>query len=290
MNDFPRLAVFGHPVEHSLSPQLHRRFSQSTGIELHYEALAVPPGMLAAVLPGFALNQGIGANVTLPHKVDAFALASERTPRAEHAGSVNTLKSLGGDRWLGDNTDGAGFIEDLRQGAGFDLKGKRILVVGSGGASRGVASALCAESPALLVIANRTPSRAEEVVNALNDLSGQCDLQASTLADSNNAGPYDLVVNSTSAGLDGNIPHLPDGLFSGGAIACDLIYGQCAQPFLSWAAKQGASQTRDGFGMFVAQGALSFECWFGVKPDTRDISLSELTGLHANAGAPPPEG
>jgi shikimate dehydrogenase len=259
-----RYVVIGNPVAHSRSPEIHARFARATGEDLVYERLLVEPGDFARAAREFFASGGRGANVTLPFKVDAFAFAKERTPRAGQAGAVNTLAVRGGVI-LGDNTDGAGLVRDLAANLGLALADRRILLLGAGGAARGVVGPLLALRPAELVVANRTRARALELAQAF---AAAGPVRASGL-DEMGAG-YDLVVNATSSSTRGEPLALPAGVFAPGATAYDMAYGEAARAFLDGARAAGA-RTSDGLGMLVEQAAESFFLWRGKRPDTAGV-------------------
>jgi shikimate dehydrogenase len=259
-------AVIGNPIAHSKSPRIHAEFARQTGEDLRYEAILAPRDGFAAVVAEFRAAGGKGLNVTVPFKLDAFALASERTERAEQAGAVNTLR-FDGAAVLGDNTDGAGLVADLTGRLGFALRGKRILIMGAGGAARGVVLPLLRQQPESVAIANRTIEKAralERQFAALGPVSsgGYPELRNRK---------FDLVVNATSAGLTGELAPLPAGLFAAGALAYDMTYGPDHARFAAHATKDGAAQVADGLGMLVAQAAESFFLWRGVRPDTAPV-------------------
>ena len=263
-----RYGVFGNPIGHSKSPQIHALFAAQTGQALSYEPLLAPLEEFPAFARAFFEN-GQGANITVPFKEQAYRMADELTERARRAGAVNTLKKLEDGRLLGDNTDGAGLVADLLN-AGVTLSGSRILLLGAGGAVRGVLEPLLAHRPAALVIANRTASRAEQLVQEFAELGS---LSASGFAEL--AEPVDLIVNGTSASLGGELPPLADSLIVAGRSFCyDMMYSAEPTPFCRWAAALGAT-TRDGLGMLVEQAAEAFELWRGVRPDTAPV-LAEL--------------
>ncbi|CJL05015.1 shikimate 5-dehydrogenase [Streptococcus pneumoniae] len=263
-----RYGVFGNPIGHSKSPQIHALFATQTGQALSYEPLLAPLDDFPAFARDF-FRGGRGANVTVPFKEQAYRMADELTERARRAGAVNTLKKLEDGRLLGDNTDGAGLVADLLN-AGVTLSGRRILLLGAGGAVRGVLEPLLAHRPAALVIANRTASRAEQLVQEFAELGP---LSASGFAEL--AEPVDLIVNGTSASLGGELPPLADSLIVAGRTFCyDMMYSAEPTPFCRWAAALGAT-TRDGLGMLVEQAAEAFELWRGVRPDTAPV-LAEL--------------
>ena len=263
-------AVFGNPIGHSKSPLIHRLFAAQTGQALSYEPLLAP----LEDFPRFArafFAEGLGANVTVPFKEQAFRLADSLSARARRAGAVNTLKKLEDGSLLGDNTDGAGLVRDLTVNAGFDLRGKRILLLGAGGAVRGVLEPFLAEQPASLVIANRTVEKAEQLASEFADL-GPVAASGFDWIDA----PVDLIVNGTSASLAGELPPIAASLIAPGHTLCyDMMYGKEPTAFNRWAAEQGAAHTLDGLGMLVEQAAEAFQLWRGVRPDSAPV-LAEL--------------
>lgn len=269
-------AVFGHPVAHSLSPRIHAAFGKQAGIDIDYAAIDAQPGDFAGALAEFAARGGAGANVTLPLKEAAFALCADTSERARRAGAVNTLVR-NGDAWHGDNTDGAGLVRDLTGRHGLDLRARRTLLVGAGGAARGVAPALLDAGIGDLFVVNRTPQRADALVDALAQ-PGR--VHPRYLEDLVALGEFDLIVNATSAARSGQIPALPRALVGRRTAAVDLSYGEAAIPFLAWARASGCHDMVDGLGMLVEQAALSFARWHGVEPDT-DPVYGELRAEHA---------
>lgn len=261
-------AVFGNPVAHSRSPWIHARFAEQTGEDIVYTRQEVPVDGFAEAVEQFQDEGGRGLNVTVPFKEEAWDVADSHSPRADACGAVNTLlfRSDGGRH--GDNTDGEGLIRDLRDNHGVPLRGRRILVVGAGGAVRGVLQLLAAEHPAMLVIANRTVSRAEGLLRLCPEARDSAACGFDELA---GATPFDVIINGTSTGLSGSAPPLPDGLFAAGAAAYDMVYGTEPTPFMQWARNQGAATVVDGLGMLVEQAAESFRLWRGVAPDTRPV-------------------
>lgn len=260
-------AVFGHPVGHSLSPRIHAAFGRQAGIDLRYEAIDATPEEFPRALEAFAAAGGAGANITLPHKQAAYALCATRTERAQRAGAVNTIvRSAEG--WHGDNTDGAGLVRDLTERHRLDLRQRRTLLIGAGGAARGVAPALLDAGIGDLYIVNRTPAHAD----ALADQIGQPGrVHPRHLDDIGSLGEFELVVNATSAARGGGLPVLPRSLVGRRMAAVDLNYGEAAVPFLAWARASGAYAVVDGLGMLVEQAALAFARWHGVHPETDDI-------------------
>lgn len=265
-NSADRYAVIGNPVEHSLSPRIHTAFAAQTGEELHYDTLLAPLDGFAASVEQFAAEGGRGLNVTVPFKLEAFELARQRSRRAERAGAVNTL-SLDADGPRGDNTDGIGLLRDLRDNLGFDPAERHILVVGAGGATRGILGPLLETGPYRLVIANRTQRRALELADEFGDLGPVSGCGFDSIP-----GPgFDLVINATSASLAGNLLPLQPQHLNSGAMAYDLMYGAEPTPFLEWAGPAGAEIIADGLGMLVEQAAESFAIWRGVRPATRPV-------------------
>jgi len=260
------LALFGHPVSHSVSPWLHGCFARQTGIALSYERVDTAAGGLPAALSRFAREDGLGGNVTLPLKHEALECCASVSERAREAGAVNTLKRESGE-WLGDNTDGAGFVRDLTVNLGFAPVGRRVLVAGAGGAVAGILAPLLATGPQALFLANRNPGRAIELARRSADpRAAGC-----SYAVLEDLPPFDLIVNATAAGHAGETPPFPTGVLAEGGWCYDLSYGAPASPFLDWARENGAARAADGRGMLVEQGAESFRLWFGVRPDTSGL-------------------
>ena len=269
-------AVFGHPVAHSLSPRIHAAFGKQAGIDIDYVAIDAQAGDFAAALAAFAARGGAGANVTLPLKEAAFALCADTSERARRAGAVNTLVR-NGDDWHGDNTDGAGLVRDLTQRHALDLRARRTLLIGAGGAARGVAPALLDAGIGDLFVVNRTPQRADALVDVLAQ-PGR--VHPRYLDDLVALGEFDLIINATSAARTGQIPTLPRALVGRRTAAVDLSYGEAAIPFLAWARASGCHDMVDGLGMLVEQAALSFARWTGKEPET-DAIYGTLRGEHA---------
>lgn len=256
-----RYAVFGSPIAHSLSPFIHAAFARQTGIALEYVAIEAGHGDFAEKLAASGLD---GANVTLPLKEDAFALCRSTSARAQRAGAVNTLLREG-DGWRGDNTDGLGLVRDLTERHGLDLRDRRVLLLGAGGAARGVAPALLDAGIHSLYIANRTAERADALADALGDPARVHPRGWDALSD---LGEFDLLVNATAATRTGALPVLPMALAAPRSVAVDLNYGASAVAFLAWARAAGCAQALDGLGMLVEQAAESFSLWHGVRPET----------------------
>lgn len=269
-------AVFGTPISHSLSPRIHAAFARQAGIDLDYVAIEAGGDDFIDKLAAFAARGGLGANVTLPLKEAAFALCGVGSDRACRAGAVNTLVR-DGDGWRGDNTDGIGLVRDLTDRHGLDLRARRTLLIGAGGAARGVAPALLDAGIGEMVVVNRTPERADALADALAE-PGR--VQPRYLGDVAALGEFDLIVNATSAGRGGALPALPRALVGRRTAAVDLSYGEAAIPFLAWARANGCHDAIDGLGMLVEQAAESFAIWHGVRPET-DAVHAELGGRAA---------
>lgn len=270
-----RYAVFGNPISHSKSPEIHRAFALQTGQALEYRAQCVAREQFAEAAREFFAQGGLGLNVTVPFKVEAFEFADRCTDRARRAGAVNTL-ALDEDRSvLGDNTDGAGLVRDLTDNLGWRINGRRVLILGAGGAARGVLEPLLEQQPDLLVIANRTVARGQALARAFADLG---DVRACSF-EALNGNHYDLIINATSAGLQGELPPLPEHLLNDGGCCYDLVYGDTPTVFMRWAAAHAAWAVSDGLGMLVEQAAESFSLWRGVRPHTRPVIEALRAGL-----------
>lgn len=257
--------VIGNPVAHSKSPAIHAQFAAQTGESIAYERLAAPLDDFAACVQHFMQSGGRGANVTVPFKLEAFALATQLTPRAQAAGAVNTL-SFDDGRIVGDNTDGVGLVRDIVHNAGVVLEGRRILLLGAGGAARGVVMPLLAERPQQLVVANRTFARAQELVQSFPAAAPV--LKAAAFDDL--SGQFDVIINATSASLSADLPAVPATLFGPQVFVYDMMYAATPTVFMQWAAQHGA-RVRDGLGMLVEQAAESFFVWRGARPDTAPV-------------------
>lgn len=272
----PLYAVFGHPIAHSRSPFIHARFGEQTGIALRYVAIDAPPEQFMEILWDFREAGGRGANVTLPLKESAAGHCAELSEAAARAGAVNTLIRRADGEWRGDNTDGIGLVSDLAR-LGVPLAGRTIVILGAGGATRGILAPLLAAGPARLHIANRTPEKAEELALHFAALGPVTGGGFDTLA---RLGPADLLVQATSATRGSSLPDSPAGLIAPHTIAYDLGYGAAAEPFLALARARGAAAAHDGLGMLVGQAAESFRLWHGVRPDPAPV-LAELRALLA---------
>jgi shikimate dehydrogenase len=259
--------VVGHPVGHSLSPFIHGLFARDTGQAMSYRLYDVSPAEFSGFVAGFFDRGGRGLNVTVPHKVVAVEAANELTSRAAHAAAVNTLALRDDGTILGDNTDGVGLVRDLCDNLGLVVTNRRILVIGAGGATRGVLAPLLGLSPTRVVIANRTPERAQALAAAFTDLGITQGVAFEDVGDQ----PFDLVINATSASLSGEIPPLPPSVIGPGTVCYDLAYGRAATAFVDWARGRGCAQALQGWGMLVEQAAESFRVWRGIRPATAKV-------------------
>ncbi len=260
-----RLAVLGNPIVHSRSPEIHGLFGEQAGIELSYERILVPDGEFAAVAGEFfARPEAVGVNVTVPCKADAWRLAGVTSDNAEKAQAVNTLWRQADGTLSGHNTDGAGLVADLINHLGWQLQDRRILVLGAGGAVRGVMANLLAQQPAKLHLWNRTRSRAEALVSAFGD-------KAEALPADQLETAYDLVINGTSASLSEQQIALPASIIGDGSCCYDMVYSAETTLFNRWCLAQARCRVADGLGMLVEQAAVAFEIWFGVRPETRPV-------------------
>ena len=268
-------AVIGNPIAHSKSPLIHAAFARQTGQDLEYTRLLAEPADFAGAVRRFFAAGGRGLNVTVPFKEQAWQLADERSPRAELAGAVNTLMPLVGgipaEQLRGDTTDGVGLVRDLTVNQGFDFTGQRVLLLGAGGAARGVLQPLLESGLGELVIANRTVAKAE-LLAAMFSRGGAVNASAVTVrgcgfADLGSTG-FDLIINATSTGLTGAVPAISPRCLAAGAWTYDMLYGDAPTPFCRWGLTHGAVRAIDGLGMLVEQAAESFRWWRGVRPQT----------------------
>lgn len=266
-----RYAVIGHPIGHSKSPLIHTLFAQATGQAMEYTAIEAPRDGFAATVDAFRAAGGRGLNVTLPFKLQAHDYADEVSERARVAGAANAL-AFDGAHCRADNFDGVGLLRDITVNLARPLAGQRVLVLGAGGAARGVLQPLLQANPASLVVANRTPAKAHDLVEhvAAHGL-GRGVLRGTGLDELTTLGAFDVVINATAASLDAQALPLPMGTFAPGALAYDMVYGQGLTPFLRQAREQGATRLADGIGMLVEQAAEAFAWWRGVRPDTRPV-------------------
>lgn len=266
-----RYAVMGNPIAHSKSPFIHARFAEQTQQRLRYDAILVEPDGFAAAVEAFRAAGGRGLNITVPFKQDAWTLAEQRTLRAERAGAVNALWWDEAGALHGDTTDGVGLVRDLCINHGLALADRRILLLGAGGAARGVIEPLLENAPRQLVIANRTAAKAVELARAF---AGFGALSGCGFEDLGSAA-FDLVINATAAGLNDAVPPIPATVFAPGAHAYDMMYAAQPTAFVRWSRAHGAGWASDGLGMLVEQAAESFWIWRGIRPLTGPV-IAEL--------------
>jgi shikimate dehydrogenase len=259
-----RYAVMGNPIAHSKSPRIHTLFAAQFGHDIEYRAILVEPGDFARSVADFYAQGGKGLNITVPFKEEAWALAATRSPRAQRAGAVNTLVLDPSGSHYGDNTDGVGLVRDLKNNQGCKLAGKRLLLLGAGGAARGVLGPLLDEQPAQLVIANRTPGKAVELARAFSPVEG-CGL------DDLAGRSFDVIIHATAAGLLGEVPALPPGVVRAHSWCYDMMYADEPTAFMRWAQEHGAERTLDGLGMLVEQAAEAYFLWRRVRPVTEPV-------------------
>ena len=260
-------AVMGNPIAHSKSPRIHAAFAQQTGQRITYSAIQVDPGGFEQAVGNFFAAGGKGLNITVPFKQEAWALVAKRGPEAELAGAVNTILLDSDGAWVGRNTDGIGLVRDICANHGGRIEGQRVLLIGAGGAARGVLEPLLAQRPTQIVIANRTPDRAYELAAlfaALGDIKGTGFEDLSGLN-------FDLIINASAASLHGEVPPLPEDVLVSHGGCYDMMYGAEPTPFVRWGQSHGAAQSLDGLGMLVEQAAESFTLWRGVRPDTAPV-------------------
>ncbi|HLW13004.1 MAG TPA: shikimate dehydrogenase [Casimicrobiaceae bacterium] len=277
-----RYAVIGNPIAHSKSPLIHARFAEQTGEPIEYTHLLAPVDGFVPHVRAFIEAGGRGMNVTVPFKLEAHALADTLSPRAAAAGAVNTLR-FGADGIYGDNTDGVGLVSDIERNLGVPLKGARILLLGAGGAARGVVLPMLERLPHTLTIVNRTQAKAEELVAQFAGAAGEagCRLTGGGVR-AIEPGAYDVIVNATAGSLDASLPDCDDRAFGAGTLAYDMMYGAQATVFMHHAQKFGA-RTADGLGMLVEQAAESFYVWRGVRPDGAPVLAALREMMRASA-------
>lgn len=271
MPNADRYAVIGHPIAHSKSPIIHKLFAEQTGQDIEYVALDVAPEELDKCIRQFLAAGGHGLNVTVPHKQDVLPLLDELTDRAKLAGAVNTITQKEDGKLSGDNTDGVGLIADLQTNLGYAIKDSNILVLGAGGATRGILPPLLDQRPHSLLIANRTVKRAQQLVE---DFAAYGELHACGFDELEDR-DFDLILNATSAGLKGDLPPFPKSIIGPETVCYDLSYSMHETPFVSWSKGMGCQRVYQGWGMLVEQAAESFTLWRGVRPNTQDV-LSRL--------------
>jgi shikimate dehydrogenase len=262
-----RYAVIGHPIGHSRSPQIHALFAQQTRQSMRYTAVDIAPEQLAARVPEFFAGGGRGLNVTVPHKQAVIALTDGLSERARTAGAANTILSDAAGGLIADNTDGAGLVRDLTHNLRIPVSAQRVLLLGAGGAARGVLAPLLELKPRELVIANRSPERALALASAFNSHAA---VRGSGFAQLDGV-CFDLIINATAASLQGEVPPLPASVIGAATICYDLAYAAVDTHFMRWARERGAAQAHMGLGMLVEQAAESFYLWRGVRPETTAV-------------------
>lgn len=260
-------AVMGNPIAHSKSPMIHSRFAKQTGQRLEYIAILVDRGGFGQAVGNFQAAGGKGLNITVPFKQEAWQLVDQRSSRAERAGAVNTIKFLDDGSLYGENTDGIGLVRDLVTNHRVTIEGRQLLILGAGGAVRGVLEPLLEEHPARLVIANRTVDKARVLADEFGQLGNVEGCGFEPLAGQK----FDIVINGTAASLQGEVPPLPEGILAEGAVCYDMMYAAEPTAFMRWAEEQGAAKSLDGLGMLVEQAAESFRIWRGVRPETTEV-------------------
>lgn len=269
-----RYAVIGNPIDFSKSPAIHMAFARTTDQDIDYTKVLGPLGEFGPTVNTFRTAGGRGMNVTAPFKLDAFAYATERSSRAEIAGAANALK-FEADRVIAENFDGVGLVRDVVHNLAVAMKGKRVLLLGAGGAARGAVVPFVEQQPAHLVIANRTPAKADALAAIARAACVDCVVDACSLEDLHEQ-TFDLVFNATSASLRGELPAIPMTVFREASLAYELAYGKGLTPFLRLAQNAGVVQLADGVGMLVEQAAEAFAWWRGVRPHTADV-IRDLT-------------
>ncbi len=267
MTDRDKYAVFGNPVKHSKSPAIHAAFATQSNQNLLYRAVRVEIGDFERAMRQFFAGGGAGLNITLPFKEEAFRLADRLSQRAQRAGAVNTLTMAEDGLLDGDNTDGIGLVRDMIANLGWVIQGQRILIIGAGGAARGVLEPLLREKPRSVHLANRTAARAEVLAEEFGDLGPV----SGGSMESVEGYQYDLLINASSAGLEGEMPSLPSSVLTERSCCYDMIYGAQPTPFMRWAAHHAAWAVADGLGMLVEQAAQSFYLWRHVRPATQPV-------------------
>lgn len=266
-----KYAVFGNPIAHSKSPEIHRQFAAQTGQALSYEKQLVDEQGFDEAADAFFANGGKGLNITVPFKQDAYSYVARTTPRARRAGAVNTLCLEADGTVLGDTTDGVGLVSDILHNLGWEVRHKKVLILGAGGAVRGALEPLLEQQPQHVVIANRTVDKALQLSKGFAEFGYLLGCGYDMLGEQQ----FDLIINGTSAGLKGDLPPLPDSLINseGTTVCYDMLYGAEPTPFMQWASERGA-QVSDGLGMLVGQAAESFALWRGVRPETAPVIAS----------------
>jgi shikimate dehydrogenase len=266
-------AVIGNPIAQSKSPVIHTHFAQTTGQAMEYTRLLGTVGAFAADVDAFRASGGRGLNITAPFKLDAFAYATDLSEGAQLAGAVNALKFEGG-KVYGENFDGVGLVNDIQRNLGLPLAGKRVLLLGAGGATRGALLPILRQNPSALTIANRSVEKAQVLVQSQLPAAGRVQFSASSYAAL--ATPFDVIINATSASLFGELPPIPAVVFAPACLGYEMVYGKGATPFLQLARSAGVQRLADGVGMLVEQAAEAFAWWRGVRPETAGV-IADIT-------------
>ena len=279
MTIIDKYAVFGNPIKHSRSPQIHRAFAKQTGQRLSYRSHQVELGKFADAASSFFANGGKGLNITVPFKIDAFNFADHTSERARLAGAANTLALKEDGSIFGDNTDGAGIIRDVCDNLGWSVTGKRVLLLGAGGAIRGILAPLIGLNPSHLLIANRTVKTARQLAKDFSNVGpvSACSFEAL------HANHFDLIINGTSASLAGELPPLPSDALTDEGCCYDMMYSDQPTPFMRWGAENAAWAVSDGLGMLVEQAAESFSIWRGIRPETERVIEAIRESLEAES-------
>jgi shikimate dehydrogenase len=267
VNPPDQYGVVGHPISHSWSPFIHGLFAKQTAQHMVYRLYDISPDDFRVQVLEFFGRGGRGLNVTVPHKEAAADIANALTERADRAGAVNTLIMQDDHTLLGDNTDGHGLVTDLQNNLALEITNSRVLILGAGGATRGVIAPLLSLGPTELVIANRTPERAVNLASLFSDLGSIRGCGFEDVGDD----PFDLVINATAAGLSGSVPNVDGSVIASHSVCYDMSYSKSATPFVAWAIEQGCARAHKGWGMLVEQAAEAFTLWRGVRPDTEPV-------------------
>jgi shikimate dehydrogenase len=267
-------AVMGNPINHSKSPEIHNKFAKQTQQKMVYDAIHVDLGGFKQAVRNFQANDGKGLNITVPFKLEAYNLVDKLSPRAQRAGAVNTIIFENNGNLLGDNTDGEGLVADLTQHLKWIIKDKKVLILGAGGASRGVLEPILQQQPELVFIANRTASKAKDLADEFSSLGniqggGYHSLDSSAGSSTNNV--FDIIINATSASLHGEIPAIPDSIVHSESQCYDMMYAAKPTAFMDWAINLGLVNVSDGLGMLVGQAAESFYLWRGIRPEVKPV-------------------
>ncbi len=263
-----RYGVMGNPIAHSKSPTIHQMFAEQTKQRLTYETILVDLGGLENAVGNFAGNLGKGLNVTVPFKEGAFRLLQHHNERALRAKAVNTIIFNDDGTLLGDNTDGVGLVRDIQQNHGLSIADRKVLILGAGGAVRGVLEPLLSEKPKKVVIANRTVTKAERLATDFADIG---DIRGCGYEMLSEMGSFDMVINGTAASLHGELPPIPDASITPASVCYDMMYAADPTPFMQWCIERGAVHCFDGLGMLVEQAAESFKLWRGMMPQTEPV-------------------